>query len=82
MPSSQRVRPTRWRPFQRVFSNGSAERRYVREIVFGKRRSVRYYELTSDPKKLPADTTRFVMTNPIGHNNTFAKIDDERKWLL
>jgi len=50
--------------------------------VFGKRRSVRYYELTSDPKKLPADTTRFVMTNPIGHNNTFAKIDDERKWLL
>jgi SRSO17 transposase len=66
MPKNQRVRFTRWRPFQRVFSDGSEEKRFIREIVFGKRRDVRYYELTSDPKKLPAATTRFVMTNQEG----------------
>lgn len=63
MPSNQRIRYTRWRPFQRVFSDGTDETRYIREIVFGKRHRVRYYELTSDPEKLPAATTRFVMTN-------------------
>lgn len=63
MPSNQRVRYTRWRPFRRIFSDGTDETRYIREIVFGKRRRVRYYELTSDPEKLPTATTRFVMTN-------------------
>lgn len=66
MPRSERVRWTRWRPFQRVFSDGSEEQRFVRECVFGKRRGLRYYELTSDPEKLPAATTRLVMTNMEG----------------
>ena len=33
--------------------DGSEEQRFVREIVFGKRHHIRYYELTSDPEKLP-----------------------------
>jgi SRSO17 transposase len=37
MLPGQRIRYTRWRPFQRVFSDGSEETRYIREIVFGKR---------------------------------------------
>ncbi len=82
MPSSQRVRSTRWRSFQRVFSNGNQEQRYVREIVFGKRRSVRYYELTSDPEKLPAATTRFVMTNLEGElRHTLGNCYGLRTWI-
>jgi SRSO17 transposase len=63
MPRGQRVRSTRWRPFKRIFSDASEETRYIREIVFGKRHRIRYYELTSDPEKRPAATTRLVMTN-------------------
>jgi SRSO17 transposase len=82
MPSNQRVRSTRWRPFQRVFSDGSGETRYIREIVFGKRRRVRYYELTSDPEKLPAATTRFVMTNMEGDvRHTLGNHYGLRTWI-
>ncbi len=35
----------------------------MREVVYGVRGAVRFYHLTSDPEKLPAATTRFVMTN-------------------
>jgi hypothetical protein len=63
LPTGARVRHTRWRTFQRDFSDGTRETRYIREIVFGKRGRVRYFELTSDPKKVPAATTRLVMTN-------------------
>ena len=32
----ERVRQTRWRPFDRVFTDGTTERRYRCEFVFGK----------------------------------------------
>jgi hypothetical protein len=82
MMPGQRVRYTRWRPFQRVFSDGSEERRFVREIVFHKRRRIRYYELTSDPEKLPAATTRFVMTNLEGElRHTLGNFYGLRTWI-
>jgi SRSO17 transposase len=34
----QRVRQTRWRPFDRVFTDGSTEQRFLRETIFGARR--------------------------------------------
>jgi SRSO17 transposase len=45
----QRVRQTRWRPFERVFTDGSSERRFLRETVSGTRRVVRSYQITTDP---------------------------------
>ncbi len=63
LPPGQRIRYTRWRTWKRIFSDGTSETRYIREIIYGIRRKVRYYDLTSDPDKLPAATTRFVMTN-------------------
>jgi SRSO17 transposase len=82
MRRGERVRSTRWRPFQRLFSNGSAEKRYIRELVFGKRHRIRYYELTSDPEKLPAATTRFVMTNLEGDlRHTLGNFYGLRTWI-
>jgi SRSO17 transposase len=82
MMPGQRIRYTRWRPFQRVFSDGSEEKRFVREIVFHKRRRIRYYELTSDPEKLPAATTRFVMTNLEGElRHTLGNFYGLRTWI-
>ncbi len=62
----QRFRRSRWRPFERVFTDGSSEQRYLREIIFGQRRSTRYFEITTDPLHLPRDTTWEIMTNLSG----------------
>lgn len=40
LPQGQRVRQNRWRIFDRIFSDGSKQPRYIREIVFGRRREV------------------------------------------
>ena len=63
LPPGQHIRTNRWRPWERVLSDGTTETRYIREVIYGIRRPVRFYDLTSDPDKLPTATTRFVMTN-------------------
>ncbi|BAZ29420.1 transposase [Cylindrospermum sp. NIES-4074] len=63
MPSEQRVRFNRWKQFERIFSNGKSEERYIREIVFGKRRRLRYWQITTDKIELPDNSTWYVMTN-------------------
>jgi SRSO17 transposase len=72
----QRLRRTRWRPFERVFTDGSTEQRFIRETVFGTRKAVRYYQITTDPATLPPETTWDLMTNQPGRiertvGNTF-----------
>jgi SRSO17 transposase len=64
LPQGERVRYNRWRKFERVFADGQREDRYIREIVFGKgkQRSIRYWEITTDPAMLPANGTWYVMT--------------------
>ena len=43
MPSEQRVRANQWCKFERVFSNQKSETRYIREIIYGKKRTVTYW---------------------------------------
>lgn len=59
----QEVRANKWHQFSRIFSNGSTEVRYSREIIYGKRRTITYWEVTTDPQTLPENSTSFVMTN-------------------
>jgi SRSO17 transposase len=66
MPSQQRVRANRWCKFERKFSLGTSETRYIREIIFGKRKNRTYWEITTDPETLPVNSTSFVMTNLSG----------------
>ena len=63
MPSNQRVRANKWHEFNRIFSNETSETRYIREIIFGKRRKRTYWEITTDPETMPPNSTSFVMTN-------------------
>ena len=44
----QRVRQTRWRPFERVFTDGSTEQRFIRETLYGTRHPIRSYQITTD----------------------------------
>jgi SRSO17 transposase len=65
-----------------VFSDGTRETRYIREIIYGVRRPVRFYDLTSDPEKLPSATTRFVMTNLPGDlRHELGTIYGLRTWI-
>jgi SRSO17 transposase len=66
MLPGQRIRRTRWRPFERVFTDGTGQERFIRETIFGTRRSVRYYQITTDPETLPPETTWDLMTNQPG----------------
>lgn len=75
-------RYTNWQPYTRVMSDGEREQRYVREIVFGTRGAVRFYQLTTDPKTQPKETTVYLMTNLPGRiqrsvGNTFGL----RTWI-
>lgn len=62
LPKGQTVRCNRWRKFDRIFSDKTQEVRYVREIIFGKKRSRRFWEITTDPETMPKNSTWYVMT--------------------
>jgi hypothetical protein len=63
MEAKHRIRTTRWRPCARVFTAGSRQERYRRATLFGRRRPIRYDQITTDPVHLPPATTGQLMTN-------------------
>jgi SRSO17 transposase len=82
MLPGQRIRQTRWRLFARVFTDGSSAQRFIRETVFGQRQSVRYYQITTDPKTLPPESTWDLMTNLPGKiEQTVGNTFGWRTWI-
>lgn len=61
LPQEQDVYTEAWQQFERTFSNGTTEVRYMAEVIYGKRRHKRYWLLTTDPETLPVSSTSFVM---------------------
>jgi SRSO17 transposase len=66
LPSGERVRANRWHQFNRLFSDGRTEIRYIREVIFGHRRETRYWQITTDYLELPEGSTWWVMTKVPG----------------
>ena len=62
LPLGQKVRYNKWREFERIFSTGKTEKRYVREIIFGKKREIRYWQVTNNKETLPENSTWYIMT--------------------
>jgi len=62
LPKKQRVRCNRWRAFKRVFTDGSCETRYIREVIYGKRLAQQFWDITTDPQTLPKVSTWCVMS--------------------
>jgi SRSO17 transposase len=62
LPPEQRVRASKWCKFERILDDGSREVRYIREIIYGKKRALRYWEITTDIETLPENSTWYVMT--------------------
>ncbi|HTL88507.1 MAG TPA: IS701 family transposase, partial [Leptolyngbya sp.] len=67
MMKGQRVRYNRWRAYEQALLERPSEHRYIREIIFGNRRRVRYYQITKGSTEEPdkADSW-FIMTNLSG----------------
>jgi SRSO17 transposase len=61
LPQDQEVYQEPWQKFERTFSNGTTEVRYMAEVVYGKRHRKQYWLLTTDPQTLPENSTTFVM---------------------
>jgi SRSO17 transposase len=61
LPQDQEVNQEPWQTFERTFSNGTSEVRYMAEVIYGKRRRQQYWLLTTDPQTLPNNSTSFVM---------------------
>jgi SRSO17 transposase len=68
MMPKQRVRYNQWRAYDQPLAARPSERRYIREIIFGHRRKVRYYQITKGSTDTPdkADSW-FIMTNVDGN---------------
>ncbi|MGB3204426.1 MAG: IS701 family transposase [Crinalium sp.] len=82
LPANQRVRANKWCKFIRTFSNQKSETRYIREIIYGKRRDITYWELTTDPETIPENSTSFVMTNLQGNlKKTLGDLYGLRTWV-
>ena len=43
--------------------HGNTETRYIREIIFGQRRTIRYYHITTNADEQPPESTWLIMTN-------------------
>jgi hypothetical protein len=82
MPPGAKVSRTAWKKFERVFSTGDTEIRYLREIIFGKRRTIRYWQITTDKVELPQNSTWYVMTNLPGEiYKSVGNIYGLRTWI-
>jgi hypothetical protein len=78
----QQVRANKWHEFTRVFSDETTEIRFSREIIYGKRRAITYWEVTTDPETLPENSTSFVMTNLQGKiGKTVGNLYGSRTWV-
>ena len=82
MPVGQSVRENKWCKFERTFSNQKSETRYIREIIYGKKRVITYWEIANDPETMPENYTSFVMTNIQGSlRKTLGNFYGLRTWV-
>ena len=82
LPAEESVRANKWCKFERTFSNQKSETRYIREIVYGKKRATTYWEITTDPETMPENSTTFVMTNLQGNlKKTLGDLYGLRTWV-
>lgn len=61
LPADEDVYTEHWQEFKRTFSNGTTEKRYMAEVMYGKRHRKQYWLLTTNPQTLPDNSTSFVM---------------------
>lgn len=62
----EKARWNKWRKFERAFSDGRTETRWIQEIIFGVHGSIQYWKITTDPTTVPPNSTWYIMTKVPG----------------
>ncbi len=83
MPPGSRKRYNRWKAYEQKLSHRQSETRYLREMIFGQRCSLRFYQVSKinapDPK---GDESWYIMTNLPGDiQPTVAQLYSLRNWI-
>lgn len=55
LPQGQKVRANKWREFEHQRADGQTEKRWIREIIYGRRRLIQYWEITTDKETIPEE---------------------------
>ena len=62
LPKEAKVRTNRWRKFKHIRWDGKKETRYIREIIYGKKGKIQYWEITRKKENITQEESWFVMT--------------------
>ncbi|MDH6103126.1 IS701 family transposase [Umezakia ovalisporum] len=82
LPPEQTIRANKWCKFDITFSNQKSETRYIREVIYGKKRATTYWEITTNPETMAENSTSFVMTNLQGNlKKTLGDLYTLRTWV-
>ncbi|MGE5656381.1 MAG: transposase, partial [Actinomycetota bacterium] len=83
MLPGQKVRYHRWKAYQQHLSHRQSETRFVREIIFGKRHRLRYYQITKgDTPDESGNNSWYIMTNLPGKiEREVAQLYSLRNWI-
>lgn len=82
LPPEQKVRVNKWRKFEHIRGDGYKEIRYIREIVYGKKGELRYWEITRNNEKGDLFKYFYVITKePNIKFNEVGKIYGVRTWI-
>jgi SRSO17 transposase len=64
MPKGAKKRYNRWQAYKQKLSRRRSETRYIREIIFGQRLDVRYYQISKKSATDPlGEESWYIMTN-------------------
>ena len=82
MPKGWKVRDNRWHGYQQLLSHRQGEQRWIREIIFGKPRQVRFFQITKGEVADPYGDSWYIMTNLKGKvHRELARLYSLRNWI-
>ncbi|OUL27302.1 hypothetical protein BV378_11805 [Nostoc sp. RF31YmG] len=83
MPPGSRKRYNRWKAYQQNLSGQPAETCYLREIIFGQRRRLLYYQISKTNTPDPTgDESWYIMTNlSTDWSSNVAQLYSLRNWI-
>jgi SRSO17 transposase len=62
LPKDAKVRANKWKEFEHVRWDGKREVRYIREIIYGQKRKIQYWEIRTDRESQSEAESWLVMT--------------------
>ncbi|UAJ72714.1 IS701 family transposase [Synechocystis sp. PCC 7339] len=82
LPKEAKIRANKWRRFEHIRWDGKQEDRHIREIVYGKKNAIRYWEIKTETEKEEEKAGWFVMTRiPDIKYKEVGRIYGVRSWI-